>query len=278
MKTKHVVLIVILILMVALGIFSSTLNNKRKLNKFEALVKDVTTSVERVIFYPFKFAFNKVDDYGELKDIKKKYDKLLPNVERIDSLYAENMELRKQLEAMKKELKIDATLTDYEYLNATVISRNVAYWYNTITLDKGSYNGVREDMVVVNSQGLIGKVITTSLFTCEVRLLTSGDMINKISITINDGVNSVNGLITNYNYNTGYLEVEGISNTDRIMDNAYVYTSGLGGIFPSGILIGRVAKIKTDEYDLAKLIDVTPSADFNDINYVAILKRKEKTE
>ena len=140
-KTKHIVLIIILIVMVALGVFSSTLNNNRKLNKFEALTKDVATSIEKVIFYPFKFVFNKVDDYGELKDIKNKYDKLLPNVERIDSLYAENIELRKQLEAMKKELKIETTLTDYEYLNATVISRNVAYWYNTITLDKGSYNG-----------------------------------------------------------------------------------------------------------------------------------------
>lgn len=275
MKTRHIVLIIIVLIIAVLGIFSSTLNNKRKLNKIESLVKDVVVSVEKVIFYPFRFVFDMIDDYRELKDIRSKYDALLPNVDRIDSLNAENIELRKQLEAMKSELKIEKTLTDYEYLNATVISRNVAYWYNTITIDKGSFNGVTSDMVVVNSKGLIGKVITTSLLTSEVRLLTSGDMINKISVTINDGVNSVNGLITNYNYNTGYLEVEGISNTDKISDNAYVYTSGLGGIFPSGILIGTVANIKTDEYDLAKLIDVEASADFNDINYVAILKRKE---
>ena len=274
-KTKHIVLGIILVLIITLGIFSSTLNNKRKLTKGEALVKDVVVNIERVIFYPFKYVFSVIDDYRGLKDIKKKYDKLLPNVERIESLNAENIELRKQLEAMKKELKIEKTLTDYEYLNATVVSRNVAYWYNTITIDKGSFNGVTEDMVVVNSEGLIGKVVAVSLFTSEVRLLTSGDMINKISITINDGNNSVNGLINNYNYKTGYLEVEGISNTDKIMEDAYVYTSGLGGIFPSGILIGKVANIKTDEYDLAKLIDVSPSANFNDINYVTILKRKE---
>lgn len=274
-KTKHIVLGIILVLIITLGIFSSTLNNKRKLTKGEALVKDVVVNIERVIFYPFKYVFSVIDDYCGLKDIKKKYDKLLPNVERIESLNAENIELRKQLEAMKKELKIEKTLTDYEYLNATVVSRNVAYWYNTITIDKGSFNGVTEDMVVVNSEGLIGKVVAVSLFTSEVRLLTSGDMINKISITINDGNNTVNGLINNYNYKTGYLEVEGISNTDKIMEDAYVYTSGLGGIFPSGILIGKVANIKTDEYDLAKLIDVSPSANFNDINYVAVLKRKE---
>ena len=87
--------------------------------------------------------------------------------------------------------------------------------------------------------------------------------------------NKVNGLIKNYNYNTKYLEVEGVSNTKTINIGDYVYTSGLGEIFPSGILIGTVADISTDEYDLSKIIDVTPIADFDDINYVAILKRKE---
>ena len=46
-------------------------------------------------------------------------------------------------------------------------------------------------------------------------------------------------------------------------------------MFPSGILIGKVAEITTDEYDLAKIINVKLIADFDDINYVAILKRKE---
>ena len=274
-KTGHIVMGIVLFFVLVVTVFSSTLNNKKKLNKFEALVKDATTSVEKVLFFSFNFIGLKMDDYKKLKDVEKKYKALLDNVERIDSLNAENMELRKQLEAMKSELKIENTLTDYEYLNATVISRNVAYWYNTITIDKGSYNGVKEDMVVVNSKGLIGKVVNTTLFTSDIRLLTTGDTINKISITINDGNNSVNGLIKNYNYNTGFLEVEGISNTEKVMKDANVYTSGLGGIFPSGILIGKVVNVKTDEYDLAKLIDVEPVVDFNDINYVAVLKRKE---
>lgn len=274
-KTRHIVFGIMLLMVVVLGIFSLTLNSDRRLNKFEMLVKDATTSVIRVVTYPFNYIFLKIDGVKELINIREKYNALLPNVERIESLNAENMELRKQLEAMKDELKIEKTLVDYEYLNATVISRNVAYWYNTVTIDRGTYNGVTENMVVVNNKGLIGKVVTVSFLTSEVRLLTSGDTINKISITVNDGVKSTNGLIKNYNYETGYLEVEGISNTEKIGANAYVYTSGLGGIFPSGILIGKVKKIKTDEYDLAKLIDVEPAVDFNDINYVAVLKRKE---
>ena len=77
-----------------------------------------------------------------------------------------------------------------------------------------------------------------------------------------------------YNYNDNSLIVEGISNTDTVTVGDLVYTSGLGGVFPSGILIGKVKNIKTDSYDLAKIIEVEISANFDDLNYVAVLKRK----
>ncbi|MBQ8219065.1 MAG: rod shape-determining protein MreC [Bacilli bacterium] len=278
MKTKHIILLIIIFFFLIIAIFSYTLKEDRQLNKVESLIKDTVITIEKVISYPFKFIINKIDDYKELKDIQKKYKLLLPEVERIDSLNAENIELRNQLDALKEELSIDYTLNEYSFLNATVINRNISSWYNTITVDKGTYNGVKENMVVVNSKGLIGKVVSVTTFTSDIRLITTKETDNKISVTISNDGNKVNGLIKSYNYNTRYLEVEGVSNTERVHEGDYVYTSGLGEIFPSGILIGKVSQISTDEYDLAKIIDVEPIADFNDINYVAILKRKEIEE
>ena len=275
LKIKHVFIIIVSLVIVIMAIFSYTIKEDRKLNRFEAFIKDGVTSVEKIIFYPFKVIATKIVGYKELKDIRKKYKLLLPEVERIDSLNAENIELRKQLAKLKEELDIDYTVNDYEFLNATVISRNVNHWYNTITIDKGTYNGVTDDMVVVNSKGLIGKVINTTTFTSDVRLVTTSDTNNKISVTISNGKNSVNGLIREYNYNDNYLLVEGVSNTEKIGTGYYVYTSGLGGVFPSGILIGTVEDITTDEYGLTKIITVSPAVNFSDINYVAILKRKE---
>lgn len=274
-KPKHILILIIIIIITILAIFSFTLKEDRQLNKFESLIKDTVTSVTKVVSYPFNWIFSKVDDYKELINIREKYQSLLPEVDRIDSLMTENIELRKQLETMKEELSIDYTINDYEFLNATVISRNISYWYNTITIDKGTYNGVELDMVVVNSDGLIGKIISTTTFTSEVKLLTTSDTNNKISVAINSDNKKLYGLISKYNYKNNYLEVEGISNTEQVSVGNYVYTSGLGGVFPSGILIGKVSEITTDEYDLAKIINVSPVADFDDINYVAILKRKE---
>lgn len=271
---KYVLMMVIILIIIILVIFSFTLKRERKLNKVEAFFKDGLIYTEKIITYPFNYIKNVVGDYRELKNVKKDNDILETSTSRIESIESENIELRRQLEALKEELNITYTLSDYEYLNATVISRNVGYWYNKITIDKGTYNGVKKDMVVINSNGLIGKVIRTTTFTADVRLLTTSDTNNKISVHISNGDNNLYGLINGYDYENNILELEGISNTRDVNIGDYVYTSGLGGIFPSGILIGSVTEITTDSYDLAKIIKVKPASDFNNLNYVSILKRK----
>ena len=273
---KFIVIGICAIVVVMLVIFSFTLKGDRKLNSVESFFRDTLIYVENIVTYPFRFIIQKVDEYKELKDVREENEILSTSLDRITSIEIENIELRKQLEALKDELDIDYSLIDYEYLNASVISRNIGYWYNTITIDKGTYNGVDKDMVVINSKGLVGRVIRTTTFTSDVRLITTSDTNNKISVKISNGDYNLYGLINSYDYSDNYLEVEGISNTRDVNIGDYVYTSGLGGIFPSGILIGQVSEITTDSYDLAKIIRVTPSTQFTDINYVSILKRKDK--
>lgn len=271
---KYILVIIIILIIILLVIFSVTLKEDRKLNKVESLFKDGFTYIENIITYPFNYVSDNIKSYKKLKDVEKSNDVLETSIDRIDSIEAENIELRRQLDALKEELKINYTLSDYEYLNATVISRNVGYWYNKLTINKGSYNGVEKDMVVISSKGLIGRVVKTSTFTSDVRLITTSDTNNKISVHVSNGDNNLYGVINGYDYKKSVLELEGISNTKDVNVGDYVYTSGLGGIFPAGILIGTVTEITTDSYDLAKIMKVTPSVDFNDINYVSILKRK----
>lgn len=275
---KYILILIIILIILLLIIFSFTLKEDRKLNKAESLLKDGLIYSEKIITYPFNYIKENIKEYKKLKDVNKNNNILETSIDRIDSIEAENIELRRQLETLKEELNINYTLSDYEYLNATVVSRNVGYWHNKITINKGTYNGVEKDMVVISSKGLIGKVIKTSTFTSDVRLITTSDTSNKISVHISNGDNNLYGLINSYDYNKNVLELEGISNTKDVNIGDYVYTSGLGGVFPTGILIGIVEEITTDSYDLAKIIKVKPSADFNDINYVSILKRKSDSK
>jgi len=275
-EKKYIILLIIALIMIILGILSYSLKKKEKLNIVESFFKDVVVSVENVIFYPFRYIVNCFSDYNELKDIKKENDILETSLNRIEAIETENIELRKQLESLKEELDIDYTLVDYEYVNATVTSRNIGYWYNTITIDKGTNSGIEVEMPVINAYGLIGKVVSTTALTSTVRLISTSDSNNKISVAIISENEKLYGLINGYNYQNQTLEIEGISNTKTVRVGDIVYTSGLGGVFPSGILIGTVESITTDSYDLSKIINVTPSASLEDINYVSILKRKSE--
>ena len=175
-------------------------------------------------------------------------------------------------------MNIDYMLSEYEYLKASIINRNVGYWYDTITVNKGSRDGVKKDMAVITSKGLIGKVTKTTSFNSEIKLITSNNSNNKISVIIDNDGNKLYGIMTSYNEKNNTLSIEGIDDNSEIKKDSVVYTSGLNDIFPSGIIIGKVKNVETDNYGLAKNVKVTPSNDMDDIMVVSILKRKDNNQ
>ena len=275
LEPRYIILIVTIVIIVLIAVLSYALRTDKKLNTFESIIKDVVVEVQKIVYFPFKNFSTMISDYNSLKNVLEENKILKSNVEKIESLEAENVALKKELEEMKNGGNIEQGCGEDDYLNATVVRRTAATWYNNLTIDKGSHNGIEEGMVVINSTGVIGRITNVSTFSSDVKLITTTDTNNKMSVTITNGDKKLTGLINGYDYETGYLEIEGISNTDNVAIGDLVYTSGLGGVFPNGILVGKVADITTDVYDLSKIINVTPSANFEDINYVTVLKRAD---
>ena len=273
-KTRRIYIIILIVVVIISGIIYS-IRSVKNFNAFGGIVKDGIVVVEKVLFRPFRGLTGTIGEFFSLKGVLEENKILKSNIDRVEALEVENAELRSQISKLKSELNIEHVLTEYDYLNATVINRNSLYWYNLLTIDKGKKSGVKEGMVVMNSTGLIGKIVSVTAHSSDVKLITTNDTNNKISIVIHNGNNKLTGVVNGYDYDKGFLKVEGISNTETVAIGDMVYTSGLGGIFPSGILIGSVESITTDVYDLAKIINVKPSASFKDINYVTILKRKD---
>ncbi len=180
-----------------------------------------------------------------------------------------NQELKSEVEELKKLNNLSSTLTDFNSLSAVVIERNKMYWFNSIVINKGSSSGIKKDMAVISSDGLIGKINKVSKTTSEVKLLTTNDKNEKISVMIKTSDDTIYGIMNGYQDN--YLEITSVNKNINVDNNSLVYTSGMGGIFPSGILIGKVTMVKEDKYNVSKLILVEPSSSFNNLKFVKVL-------
>lgn len=275
LEPKYIILIIIGGVILLLSIFAFIIKDKRNLSKPEQILKDSIIFVENIVLWPFKYIGNEISELINLKDVYKENQILKSNLERYDLIYTQNNELKKEIKALKEEMNIDYMLTEYEYLKATVVNRNVGYWYDTITINKGSNDGIEKDMAVITSKGLIGKVTKTTNFNSDVKLITSNNSNNKISVIINNDGNELYGILNGYDNKNNTLSVEGISDNSEIKQDSIVYTSGLNDLFPSGIIIGKVKNVEKDNYGLSKNVNVTPTNNMSDITVVSILKRKD---
>ena len=273
---RYLIIIIILIISLLLVILSVALKKDRNLNSVEKIAKDTGSFVVNILGTPVDFISNKIAETKEKNDIYNKYKELKSKEEQTESLIAETNNLKQEIKSLKAALDLNTTLSDKVYKNATVINRNIDYWYDEVTIDKGKTNGIEKNMAVVNNNGLIGTVTKVSNHVSTVKLLSSKSLSDKISVKINVGDTYVYGLISKYNFKKNTYTVEGISENIEIPKGAEVVTTGMGDTFPSGLLLGHVKKISTDNFDLSKVAVVTSSVDFDNIEYVAVLKRVEK--
>lgn len=274
--SRYLLILIIIGISFALVLLSIALKNDRKLNPIEKTIKDSGVFTIKIIKTPFDFIKNKIDENNEKNNIYKKYKKLKEKSDKVNSIIASNENLKDEVKKLKDSLKLNTTLSDNVLVNATIVYRNIGYWYEEITIDRGSKDGIKEDMAVITSKGLIGRTSKVSRHSSTVKLLSNDNMNNKISVKIKIEDDYVYGLISKYDSKKNVYTVEGISENVEIPAGADVVTTGMGAIFPSGLLIGKVEKITTDNFDLSKVIEVKSSVNYDDIDYVTVVKRAEK--
>ena len=251
-QQKYLLFSIIGIILLIGLIINYTIPN-RNLDGFTKIIKDLTLFIEKSISSPFNQNGKETAHEEEL------YLKSL------------NTEYQKEIEDMKKLLGLNSALSDTKHINATIINRNVDYWSNTLTIDKGSNDGISENMAVINQNGLIGNITKVSHFSSTVSLLTNTNRTNKLSVKIMIGDDYVYGLLTNYDVKSKKYVIEGITENTFIPVDSLVTTTGMGKGIPSGILIGKVDSVVTDNFDLSKIALVKSDINFNSLSYVTIL-------
>jgi rod shape-determining protein MreC len=196
----------------------------------------------------------------------------------IDQLKSKNNNLsleNQQLREYKAEAKRLRILLNYQVENkeqydltvARVIARQPNNWFNLITIDKGSADGISQGMPVINADGLVGRISNTTYHSAQVTLITDREM-------------AVGAIIQDSRETQGIIEGMGETNSLRMINIPYyskvgkyerVICSGLSEYYPKGIQIGYIQAVKKESNGLLLSATISPAVAFDKLEEVMVI-------
>lgn len=213
-------------------------------------------------------------DFSNVQNLRKENEKLrmqLANSKAYKKAY-ENNEI--ELDTLAEQVKLPIN-HNYEKIYASITSNDNQNINSVITLDQGKNNGVSKNQIIINSDGVVGKVTKVFNNSCEALLLNSAKNDDGIAIKILNNGKAYLGMLKGYDQNKNLYKIDLYDIHAPIKVNDSVVTSGEGSLYPSGLAIGEVAKITNEYSSNGKSIYVKPSVNFANTRQVVILKGKK---
>ncbi len=234
------------------------------------------SNIVGTITAPFRTAANAIW-YG-IEDFISAYGDAQKLMLRNDELEAELNDLREQLadyeqitaenEFYKKYLKIAEQHPDFEFCSATLISRENDDPYGAFTINKGSLDGIEAYDPVITDAGLVGYVSQVGLTTSKVTTVLSPTL----SLGALDNRTNDSGIVSGdlETAKVGKTKLRNLARSCNVAIGDYVVTSG-EGIFPKGLLIGKIDNIDNDKYNTSIFATVAPFADLSELRQVMVI-------
>ena len=229
---------------------------------------------------PFRTAFTKlstavsdiVDLYFEGSNLSLKNSELQAEINDLREQLVDFEKISKENEFYKNYIGIKDANEDFEFTPATLISKNKEDPYKSFVINKGSTSNISENDPVITDAGLVGYITEVGLTTSKVTTILSPDItLGALDNRTNDSGIISGGLIQAKDGNTKFLN---LSRSCNVAIGDYVVTSG-EGIFPSGLLIGTIQSIGSDEYNTSIYAAVKPFVEIDEIREVMIITNFE---
>jgi rod shape-determining protein MreC len=218
--------------------------------------------------------------FGDTLDAKKERDQLRSDLQAARKEAIANAAAAREATQLRKLVGLDQQIgTDQMApVTARVITRSPTLWYSTVTINKGTSSGVRVDQPVINGDGLVGTITSTTGNASIVTLIT--DHTSGVSALVNES--GVAGVIQPAVGNPNDLLLQYIRRGDQIAVNQNVVTAGsksarYESLFPPGIPVGRVTKVDNQELDVYQRVHVKPFAQLRKLDVVQVLTDPQGT-
>lgn len=235
-------------------------------NFFERVVFSVFSPIKHGTVSVFQGIAGVWKNYFGLHRAQKDNARLLEEVSR---LIQENSLLKGMLRTYKTEREVSELLSELEasILPVRVIGMDPGNYWKSLTINKGSLDGIRKDMVILDKQGcLVGRVVEPiSMKQARVQMIT--DTESGVHV-ISEG-NGVPGIINGIG--NGQCDLEYILATDTLIEEGdRLITTGKDGIYMPGVLVGYVASVETD-ISLFKKIKIIPAFKLQELDVLAVI-------
>ena len=194
---------------------------------------------------------------------------LRARIEQLNNAARQNMNIHEENRKLRDMLRLKE-VAGSNLIAARLLTRNVNGWWRTARIDKGAGDGVAAGMPVINHEGLIGQIVEVSGSSSDVLFLTSP----KVRVAARLARSGVFGIVRGLGES---LEGDARCRMDFIVKDAdinradQVITSGLGGVYPEGLVIGYIDEVRMDSSGLFRQAEVAPAADLRMIDLVFVV-------
>lgn len=268
-QNKYIVALIVITLLIVILMAVASLGQ----NSVHVLEK-----VSGTLISPFQKAFTTVGDwfsdvsvyFQSKKSLQEENERYEEQILELHSKLAAMDDLENENKALRDMLAIQEENHSYSVTSAEVISKESGPWFSVFTIDKGLIHGARLNQpVVVGSNGLVGQISEVGLNWSKVVSVINPDSAAGALVARTRDVCMVEG--------DADLEKKGLCKVTFIAENSgisvgdYIETSGIGGIYPKGLLIGIVKEVVADEEDGSAYAILAPSVSFNRISQVFVL-------
>jgi rod shape-determining protein MreC len=239
----------------------------RKLPVWLGGLLDLAAPVQRAVGMPLRAFRNGWTQYVALVDTERDNRALSSEVARLTE---ENVQLREALVASGRLQRIAEMRERYEIpmLPVELVGVDTSPWFHSVLVDRGYDQGVRSGMPVISEQGLVGVVTATAGRSAKAMLVL-------------DRQNAVDGVIQRSRSRgivrgrgSAGLAFEFVARDSDVVAGDLVVTSGLGGVYPKGLLIGTITEIAEPDEELLQRAMIQPSVDFGRLEQAFVMLRR----
>jgi len=233
-------------------------------------ILDVAVPIQKAIAMPVDFTRDAWSRYVALMGVRDENERLR---ERVARLAEDNLQLQEALVASGRLERIAEMRDDFEIpmLPSELVGGDVSPWFRSVMFDRGRSDGVRPGMPVISEDGLVGLVTAASYRSSRTMLLLDRQSAVDGTVQRSRARGIVRGL------GNDDLEFEFVVRVGDVRVGDVVITSGLGGVYPKGLRVGRVTVVSDPGARLLQTATVAPAVDFGRLEQVFVMLRRGPT-